>query len=361
MGDRHRRDRFRGVSFGTRGLIEGFYNRLWTLDERRRVAEFIASHGFDTYAYAPKEDRLQNAGWRTPYPATHRAELAELGERCREVGMRFWMGLRPVGMSYADDADATLVVEKLRDYLDLGADRLVLLADDIPSELDARSGGRFATLVDAHLWLVQHVLDALDLAPERLVFVPTDYAGSGSPYLAAIGSRLPAGIDVCWTGADVCSRAIGASDATAIAAVVGRPPLIWDNYPVNDAGMTDQLHIGPIRDRDGELDAHVRGILVNPALQPEATLIPLATWGEYLRDPAAYDPGAAWHRALLDVTGNPGDAEAVAIVAAAFDRSVIRQGWNAPSPERLDAAVHVVRGMQNRRLAEDLLGLIPGS
>jgi hyaluronoglucosaminidase len=349
------------VSFGIRGLIEGFYNRLWTMDERRRVGEFTASHGFDTYVYAPKEDRLQNAGWRTPYPATQRSELAEFGERCREVGMRYWMGLRPVGMSYVDEADATLVVEKLRDYLDLGADRLVLLADDIPSELDARSGGRFTELVDAHLWLVEHVLGALDLAPERLVFVPTDYAGFGSPYLVAIGSRLPAGIEVCWTGADVCSRAIPSSDATAIAQVVGRLPLIWDNYPVNDAGMTDQLHIGPIRDRAGDLDAHVSGILVNPALQPAATLVPLATWGEYLRDPAGYDPDAAWHRALLEVTGNPDDAEAVAIVAAAFDRSVIRQPWGAPPPERLDAAAHVVRGMQNRQLAGDLLGLIPGS
>ncbi len=349
------------MTFGVRGLIEGFYNRLWTMDERRRVAEFVAAHGFDTYVYAPKEDRLQNAGWRTPYPGSQRAALAEFGEGCREAGMRLWIGLRPVGMSYADDADALLVVEKVRDYLDLGADRIVLLADDIPPELDAKSGGRFTTLVDAHLWLVEHVLGALDLAPEHLVFVPTDYAGSGSPYLEAIGSGLPAGVEVCWTGPDVCSRAITSSDAAAIGEIVQRPPLIWDNYPVNDAGMTDQLHIGPIRDRDGDLDSYVSGILVNPALQPEATLVPLATWGEYLRDPAGYDPGAAWHRALLEVTGNPGDADAVAIVASAFDRSVIRQAWETPSSEQRDGAVDLVRGMRNRRLAEDLLGLIPGS
>ena len=348
------------MSFGVRGLIEGFYNRLWAMDERRRVAEFIAAHAFDTYVYAPKEDRLQNAGWRTPYPAPQRAALAEFGEHCRELGLHFWVGLRPVGMSYADEADATLVFDKLRDYLDLGADRLVLLVDDIPAELDARSGGRLTTLVDAHLWLVEHVLGALDLAPERLVFVPTDYAGSGSPYLEAIGSRLPAGVEVCWTGPDVCSPAITSSDAAAIAEVVQRPPLIWDNYPVNDAGMTAELHIGPIRDRDSDLNSYVSGILVNPALQPEATLVPLATWGEYLRDPASYDPDSAWRRALLEVTRNPRDAGAVAIVAAAFDRSVIRQPWETPSLERRDAAVNVVRGMSNRQLVDDLLGLIPG-
>jgi hypothetical protein len=64
---------------------------------------------------------------------------------------------------------------------------------------------------------------------------------------------------------------------------------------------------------------------------------------------------------LLEVIGDADDAAAVATVAAAVDRSVIRQGWETPSPERLDAAVHVVRGMRNRRLAEDLVGLIPGS
>jgi hypothetical protein len=95
-------------------------------------------------------------------------------------------------------------------------------------------------------------------------------------------------------------------------------------------------------------------VLVNPALEPEATLIPLATWAEYLRDPAGYDADAAWQRALLEVAGNEADADAVAVLAAALDRSVIEQGWERPPVSALEAARLRLRHARNPRLASDL-------
>jgi hyaluronoglucosaminidase len=338
------------VSFGVSGLIEGFYDRLWTAEERNRVAEFIAEHGFDTYVYAPKNDRLQNGRWREPYREPALAELAAFGDRCRAMRMALWVGLRPINISYADDADATRVVDKLRRYRELGADRLLLLTDDIPAALDAHAGDRFASLADAHAWLLGFVVDALDGAP--IAFCPTDYFGLGTPYLETLGRELPPDVDVCWTGRDVCSPAITSDEADRLTAVLRRRPLIWDNYPVNDATMQAELHIGPIRGRSADLDEHVAGIIVNPALQPEATLIPLATWGEYLRDPRGYDPDAAWRRALLDVA--PDVADEVSLLAASFDRSVIAQPWRRLPAERVAMAVARVLAGQNRRLVADL-------
>jgi hyaluronoglucosaminidase len=340
------------VTFAIRGLIEGFYDRLWSWEERRRVAEFVGRRGFDTYVYAPKSDRLQNSGWRTPYPDDQRRQLAGFGETCRSRGMALWIGLRPVGISYVDPDDATLLVDKLRDYVELGADRVVILADDIPFELDARGAHRFETLADAHNWLVELALASLELRPEQVVFVPTEYHGSGSEYLATIGHQLPASVDICWTGLEICSPTIGTSEADAIAQLLQRQPLIWDNYPVNDAGMRGELHLGPIRGRPGDLADHVRGVLVNPAIGPEATLVPLATWAEYVCDPQSYDADAAWRRALTDVAGE--DAAALAILAAGLDRSVIEQAWERPTPAELSAARARLRDGDNRRLAADL-------
>ena len=340
------------MSVAIRGLIEGFYDRVWTWEERRRVVDFIAPRGFDTFVYAPKTDRLQNTEWRTPYPADQRAELRAFGERLRGAGMAFWMGLRPVGISYVEPGDATLLVDKLAAYLDLGADRLVILADDIPLELDERSATRFESLADAHTWLVELVLARLELAPEQVAFVPTEYHGPGSAYLATLGAELPSTVDLCWTGPEVCSHSITRDDADGIAKLLQRPPLVWDNSPVNDAGMLGELHIGPIRGRDPTLGEATRGILVNPALEPEATLIALATWSEYLCYPEEYDADAAWWRALDVVAGEA--AADVALLAAAHDRSPIRQGWVAPAPARLAEAVESIRAMSNRRLAADL-------
>ena len=343
-----------GVSFAIRGVIEGFYDRLWTWDERTRVADVIAGRGFDTYVYAPKEDRLGNAGWRTAYPDAHRAAMATFVDRCRGLGLDAWIGLRPLGFDYGGRADADRLTGKLADHIELGAGRLVLLVDDIPAELEAATAGRFRTLADAHAWLVGDVLDRLGLPPTRLVLVPTDYAGSGTPYLATLAERVPEGVDMCWTGPEVCSRAITVADAASIAAVLRRPPLVWDNYPVNDDGMRDELHIGPIRHREPGLGGEVRGILVNPALQPEATLVPLLTWADYLAEPDSYDADASWRRALVAVAADAGDADAVAVVAAARDRSAIRQGWERPDAGRLEWARKRIGSLRNRRLMTDL-------
>ena len=342
------------MSFGIKGLIEGFYDRTWTWEERRRVAAFVASRGFDTYIYAPKSDRNQNTDWRTAYSEDQRRELRAFGEYCHALGMAFWIGLRPLSISYADPADATLVVDKLHDYRALGADRVMLLADDIPLQLDESGARRFDSLADAHAWLVDLALSGAGMRPDEVAFCPTEYHGRGSSYLATLGAAVPPGVDICWTGLEVCSPTISSADADAIATLLRRKPLIWDNYPVNDAVMLGELHIGPIRGRDSDLDDHVRGVLVNPALEPEATLVPLATWAEYLRDPASYDADGAWRRAVLEVTGDEADADAVAVLAAALDRSVIEQGWERPSVSALEAARLRLRHARNPRLASDL-------
>ena len=342
------------MTFAVRGVIEGFYGRTWTWPERRRVASMAAEADFTTYVYAPKEDRLQNAGWRTPYPDDLERRLRELADGCIGSGMGLWMGLRPVGISYADDADLLLVLEKLRMYLDIGAERIVLLADDIPSRLDDRAGRRFHRLVDAHVWLIEQIVERLDVPPASLVFVPTDYHGFGTPYLEHLGCALPAEIDVCWTGSGVFAASIDADEAERVAAVLGRPPLIWDNYPVNDEHDRHELRIGPIRGRDPGLADRTRGILVNPALEPEATLVPLLTWGEFLADPDGYDAHDAWRRALLRVAGNERDAATVATIAAALDRSCIDQGWERPPRAAVTAAGDRLLRLRNRRLAADL-------
>lgn len=346
------------MTFPIRGVIEGFYGRLWSWEERHRVVDVIGEAGFNVFAYAPKEERLQNAGWRMPYPPAHLDRLRELAAACHAAGMELWGGLRPLGISYADDVDLRRAIAKLRVYLELGADRLLLLADDIPARLDEEAGDRFGELADAHAWLVDEVLRGLEIDASKLAFVPTDYRGPGTAYLRHLGSALPSGVDLCWTGADVFVPSVTADEADSIGEVLCRPPLIWDNYPVNDEHDRHDLRIGPVRGRGLDLAGRIRGFLANAALEPEAGLIPLLTWGAYLADPERYEPGAAWQRALLQVAGNERDAAVVAVLAAAFDRSVIEQGWERPSDPTVAAAVRALAAFENRALASELRALV---
>ena len=81
------------------------------------------------------------------------------------------------------------------------------------------------------------------------MLVPTEYVGTRpSPQLEALATGVPDDVPIAWTGRAVVNDAITVADAGARAASLGgRRPLLWDNYPVNDAIMGDRLFVGPLR------------------------------------------------------------------------------------------------------------------
>jgi hypothetical protein len=79
--------------------------------------------------------------------------------------------------------------------------------------------------------------------------------------------------------------------------------ILWDNYPVNDLSMSDEMHLAPLTGRDPRLPETVCGYLNNPLLQEDLSLIPLATCFDYAAAPAAYDPEKSWQEAVQELFG----------------------------------------------------------
>ena len=46
------------------GVIEGFFGKPWSWDDRASYAGFLRELGFDFYIYAPKADRRLRKEWR---------------------------------------------------------------------------------------------------------------------------------------------------------------------------------------------------------------------------------------------------------------------------------------------------------
>ena len=89
-----------------------------------------------------------------------------------------------------------------------------------------------------------------------------------------------------------------------IAKLIRRPLILWDNYPVNDLSMQDELHIGPLQNRDRRLPQAVYGYLNNPLLQEELSLVPLATCFDYAASPATYLAEKSWNDAITQCFSN---------------------------------------------------------
>jgi hyaluronoglucosaminidase len=302
--------------FAVRGVIEGFYGNPYTHEQRLEMVDFIADHGMNTFVFGPKDDPLMRARWRDPYDGEGLSRLAELVERCHQRHVQLMYCVSPgLSMRYSSPGDMDALVAKLASVADLGVNAFGLLLDDIPMDLrHPEDLIAFAGLAEAHAAVIRDLVDRLGPGTQ-LAVCPTVYWGRGDEaYIARLSASIPTGVDLLWTGRAICSPTLDLDDARRFAATAGRPPLYWDNYPVNDVAMAFELHIGPYRGRDPRLAEGSRGIIANPMELFEASKIPLATIADYLRDPAAYDPEASWAAAILAVAG-PADAPAFAAFA----------------------------------------------
>lgn len=305
-----------GSPFAIRGVIEGFYGRPWTHQQRLDLIPFLAARGMNSFVYGPKDDPLLRRDWRLPYDGAWLARLTELVGRCREHGMTFTWCVSPgLSMRYSDPADIDALSAKIASVAALGVTSFGLLLDDIPRDLrHAQDRAAFTDLAEAHGHVVRRVADRLP-AGAHLAVCPTVYRGTGTEdYLVRLAAGIDPRIDLFWTGREVCSPVLDLADAAAFTRATLRPPLYWDNYPVNDVAMGYELHIGPYRGRDPLLWRSATGIVANGMELFEASRIPFATIADYLRDPEGYDPEASWQRAIRDVAGQT-DAEAFALFA----------------------------------------------
>lgn len=310
-----------------KGVLEGFYGRPWTWVERVEVSQYCAARGMTHYVYAPKDDPKQRHDWRVPYTD---AELDQFRRIATEGGLTLGCSVSPgLDIRYRDPEERALLLAKIDQFIDAGAGLVSLQFDDIPHR---------AGLGEEHADITTWIHTRLDGRAE-LAMVPVEYVGSDrSPYLDALAHGLPDDVPISWTGNLVVNDTITVADANARAkALGGRKPSLWDNYPVNDGLMVDQLFLGPLRGREpGLLDA-CDGYMANAMVQPRAGTLPLASIAAYLRDE---DPVPAWEaeadrlgwrafaeacdgevprrlvRALVEEQGGMGWAESAAPLAA---------------------------------------------
>lgn len=287
------------------GIIEGYYGKPWSWQERQENISFLAPAGYRFFIYAPKADPFLRRQWREPHPPDLAEDLQRFAEHCRSLGVRFGVGLTPYALhENFDDPGRAALERKLEFFTDLGVQYLGILFDDMRGDVPDLAE-RQARIVD---WI------AARSTAERLIVCPSYYtddpvldrAFGNRPegYLETLGKLLDDEIELFWTGEEVCSREISPAHIDRVAEQMGRKPFLWDNYPVNDGQrMSQYLYIRAFTGRSPELEGRVAAHGINPALQPTLTRIPALTLIDVyrLRDEYAY--GEAFVRAAERVLG----------------------------------------------------------
>lgn len=304
------------VGFSTRGVIEGFYGKPWTSDERLEILEFLAIHDFNLFIVAPKDDAWQRFNWREPFTTKKIQEFTELNLKAQQLGIDLALCVSPgLSISYASEADLAAIMKRMHQLVKVGIKTFGLLLDDIPPTLmNAQDKTIFSETVEAHAFLANAVNQELKKLNSNAVLIlcPMQYHGRGNEhYINTLCKGLASDIEVFWTGRQICSEYLEISDAKVFKSATGKKPFYWDNYPVNDVAMVHQLHVGPIENRESGLYMHSAGYAANPMDRIESSKFALATIGEYLVNPENYNAAVAWGNYLWDTFAVIDEREAI--------------------------------------------------
>jgi len=309
-----------------RGVIEGFYGRPFSHEERVALLRFVGERGFNCYVYAPKNDPFHRERWREPYPTAELDRFATLAATGTAHGVRLMYAIAP-GLTYdaREPRDFELLEAKIRDVIGAGAGGIALLFDDLTADSTTLDPQVQAELIAQTAELVGTIDRALtfwfignfycgDVAELRAGtgFWSALYDRRAEDYFAAYDACVPATVPIMWTGPAVFSGNVTAQDTAEFRALVRRPVVLWDNFPVNDA-LRGQIFLGPYVGREPGAFAELHGVVLNLMSQPSANRIPLATAAEFFADSAGYDPEAALARAVASLTP---DADAAVHLAS---------------------------------------------
>lgn len=294
--------------FLKRGYIEGFYGNTWENSKRISVMKLMAAYGMNTFFYAPKDDIYHREKWRELYPEKELSELKTLFETARKNHLDFHWAVGPgLTYKYTSDSDFEQLIAKMMSLYDIGIRNFGLLLDDIPWEFQyEEDAAAFDGIVDAHIDLVNKTYAALKKVDPKisLTVCPTQYSGSESGYyISKFGSRIPVDVDLFWTGAEICSRVQTVKEADELLRSTKHRPLYWDNYPVNDCEMFQELHLGALIGREAELYKHCEGLISNVMEYAECSKIPLMTVADFLWNPKAYNPDESLKNAHKEMLG----------------------------------------------------------
>ncbi|CAG9761146.1 unnamed protein product [Ceutorhynchus assimilis] len=270
------------------GVVEGFYGRPWTTEQRKDLFQKMKKWGMDSYVYAPKDDYKHRAYWRELYTVEEAEHLTGLIQAAKDQNITFYYALSPgLDITYSSQKELSTLKRKLEQVSQFGCKAFALLFDDIEPEMSEQDKEIFQSFAQAQVSVTNEIFEHLRLP--KFLLCPTQYCSTravpnviNSEYLNTLGSKLSQEIDIMWTGSKVISRNLTKENIQEITEALRRPPVIWDNLHANDYDQK-RVFLGPYSGRSPDLIPKLRGVVTNPNCEYGANFIAIHTLAQWSR------------------------------------------------------------------------------
>lgn len=271
--------------------LEGYYGPPLDPAERLDLADWLAGVGYDAYIYSPKDDPYQRARWREPYPGDALVPLQAMAATCRETGIGLGLTISP-GLDWApgSTAEVDALTRKVEQLMELDLAAFAINWDDVPgyrAELGADQGAAVATVIER-------------LGPDgvRWFTCPIDYAfESPTPYVESFADAIAGGAELIWTGPSVVTATLDGPAVRTVREALPCEVAFAENFPVNDLGMANVLHLGPYPQRSSEARNCFGSVMVNFMQHPRSSRVGLELAARAWRDTES-SPEIEWEALL---------------------------------------------------------------
>ena len=220
------------------GYIEGFYGRLLNWNERKLIIQKLESNNMNSYFYAPKEDIHHRILWRETYNKNWILNFREFCAFSKLKKVKILVGISP-GLDFkfqgknSYEKDLKILSKKFLQLINCGADKIVLLLDDIPNDFEKK----FSKLKEGfeHAKLCNQIYKNFR---QNLIVVPRVYSDElitdSRNYLKEFSENLMPDIPIFYTGEHIISHKHNSKDKFIKKKMTDNKIIFWDNFYAND-------------------------------------------------------------------------------------------------------------------------------
>ncbi len=330
-----------------RGIVEGFYGRPWTVENRLSLLDYCKRYKMNTFIYGPKSDPYHLGYWKNDYPVSisdrdryfgliTQDDIRKIAAKAKACNVDFIWAAHPAmqnGISFSSqstmDPGITSIMDKFDHLYGLGVRGFGVFIDDISY---TPSGTMQAYLADqVHKKLQAKYNTATTTENDKvtpLFFVPTAYALNygGSSSLTSLKTVDPDAV-ILFTGYD-CFSNIRGSACQDMANRVGRNAVMWWNNPVND-DHDDRIYMREVtahwRIEDSNPIPSMHGLVLNPMNQAQVSKVSLFGGADYGWNPSKFNTSVNWSASFSSIIRNQPALENALKVFALSSNSTIEE------------------------------------
>lgn len=232
-----------------KGYIEGYYGKILSWNDRKRIIDKLAQNKMNYYFYCPKEDIYHRLKWRTPYNSNFLAHFEELNHHAKKNKINIIAGISPgLDFNYKSFVngyckDFEHLSYKINQFVKIGIKNIAILFDDIPKNNDFKTISiKEGTL---HAKIANKIYSSLDAQVFTVPRIYSDELNIESPkYLEDYFFYLNKNIYTFFSGKYIVSQKFDTKLSVIKEKVSTKSIIYWDNYYANDY-CPKKFFIGP--------------------------------------------------------------------------------------------------------------------